>query len=636
MAGNVTNDSLTPDIEAGPARSPRRAKRGLRWVPLAVAAVVVGGVVVAASSARIFGGAEARKVLTHKVSRANLTITVVEDGNVESASNVDIKCAVAGGGTILTIVPDGTEVKAGDVLITLDTAAIEEAISAQKIIVEKAQATKIQAEKDFAAAEIAVQEYVDGVFLQTLQTLRSTATIAKENLNSAENTLEYAEKMLRKGYITELQRDAEIFAVEKAKLDLETADLAIEVLEKYTKAKTVEQLESVRDSAKARKESETTAFDLEVARLKRLEAQMANCVIRAPQDGMVVYANEAANSRFSRSDAPRVEEGAMVRERQNLIKLPDLSQMQVKCTVHETKVEQLSIGMRARIKIQDRELLGSVMSIANQPEPNSMFGANIKEYATVVRIDGESEGLKPGMTAQVEIFAADLKSVIAVPVQVIVELRGKFYAWVNTPNGPERRLLVLGMSNNILVEVKDGLSEGDEVIMNPRAIVEEARDDESDLAAGTEEGQGPPGEAAGDAGEAGGGPGGPGGPGGGMGGPGGGGPGGGQGGGGPGAGGPGGGARPAGGFSLSTIDSDGAGKISMDEAPEMMKQNFDVLDKNADGFIDTAEFASRPKGKTGGRPPGGGEPGGGGFGGPGGGGPGGGFGGPGGGFGPGE
>ncbi len=48
-----------------------------------------------------------------------------------------------------------------------------------------------------------------------------------------------------------------------------------------------------------------------------------------------------------------------------MMRLPDLSQMQVKCTVHESKVDSLQRGMLARIKVQDRDFQGIVTSVAN-------------------------------------------------------------------------------------------------------------------------------------------------------------------------------------------------------------------------------------------------------------------------------
>jgi len=132
-----------------------------------------------------------------------------------------------------------------------------------------------------------------------------------------------------------------------------------------------------------------------------LEKQLQGCTIRAPQDGMVVWANDMSGGGRRGEQGPKIDLGASVQQNQVIFKLPDLKHMQVKTLVHETKVDQLRPGMRARVKIQDREFQGEIGSIANQPEPGNWFSTSVKEYATIVKIDGEPEGLKPGMTAEV-------------------------------------------------------------------------------------------------------------------------------------------------------------------------------------------------------------------------------------------
>ena len=153
--------------------------------------------------------------------------------------------------------------------------------------------------------------------------------------------------------------------------------------------------------------------------------------------------------------------------------------MQVKVPVHETKVEQMEIGMPARITVQDRTYNGKVVAVANQPEPKSFFSAEVKLYATTVAIEGETKNLKPGMTAAVEIFVADIPNALTVNVSAVVEQGGKFYVWVAKPDGPERRPVLLGRTDENVVEIKDGVVEGEKVLLNPRAVVAEAREEDA-------------------------------------------------------------------------------------------------------------------------------------------------------------
>lgn len=534
-----------------------------------------------------------RGTLTHTISRGRLLVTVTEDGNVESARNLDVKCQVAGGTSILWIVQDGKEVEEGEELVKLDSANLEEQLNSQKIAFGKAEASKIQAEQDYEAAKITVREYEEGTFLKDKQLAESQIRIALENLRSAENMLSFTQRMLRKGFTTTLQAEADTFAVERAKLDLAAAETSMRVLTEFTKDKMLKDLQAKRETAAARVNSELAAFALEEGRLKRLERHLKNCVIKAPQKGMVVFANETGGGRgFGGSQSVKVEEGATVREGQTLIRLPDLSNMQVKVIVHESKVELIKRGMPARIEIGDRHLDGTVLFVANQPEPASWSNANVKEYATLVKIEGEMYGLKPGMTAAVEILIEDLKDVPLIPVTAVVEQRGKFYAWVKTTGVPERRQLKLGRTNDKYIQIVDGVKEADEVLLNPRAVVSEAREEGPAAdepvenrfktkgasaakgdAKSSEQKAGPSGSTgssaetkSGDKSGAS--------------------------------------AAPTGdadvaaktkktggrgNFNLMQFDKDGDGKVSRDEAPEQVQAFFDRMDTNGDGFIDRKE-----------------------------------------------
>ena len=93
-------------------------------------------------------------------------------------------------------------------------------------------------------------------------------------------------------------------------------------------------------------------------------------------------------------------------------------------------------------------------------------------------IESDPHGLRPGMTSAVEILVANLQNVLSVPVQSVVEKKGKFYCWVADGAGAQRREVKLGMGNNTRIEVKSGISDGEQVLLNPRISVEEAREEE--------------------------------------------------------------------------------------------------------------------------------------------------------------
>jgi HlyD family secretion protein len=172
----------------------------------------------------------------------------------------------------------------------------------------------------------------------------------------------------------------------------------------------------------------------------------------------VIYANGRNRDREA-----EIKEGTMVRERQVILQLPDLTKMRADVEVHEAKVDKIRPGMKAKVRVQGREFTGEVTSVANRPESN--WFSTAKKYVVQVTIDGTTEQLRPGFTAEVEIVVADLASVISVPVAAVIEQSGEFVCAVRTEEGFERRSVEIGLSNDQLVEVKQGLSPGDRVFL---------------------------------------------------------------------------------------------------------------------------------------------------------------------------
>ena len=397
----------------------------------------------------------------------------VHDGNARQLAlaepldeNVDITCDVVGGATIIWLVDDGSQVAKGMDIVKLDAYVLIENATAQKIAYEKARALMIQADKDYAAAKIAVEEYSEGLFKKDLRTAESNVTAATERLQATKNTLAYGERMFRKGYITPQQLEAQESAVARAELDLGTANIALDVLTRYTKPKMTTELESIRDAAEARLESERAALDLERLKLERLEGELEKCTIKAPQDGLVIYANSRSRDRET-----EIKEGTVVKERQVILQLPDLTKMRADVEVHESKVDEISPGMPAVVRVQDQTFSGVVTSVANRPESNWFTTA--KKYVVGVRIDGKSEALRPGFTAEATIIVADLQDVLAVPVAGVVEDGKEFVCAVKAGDRFEKRVVTLGKSDDRFVEIVEGLEEGEQIFLNPVTVLGE-------------------------------------------------------------------------------------------------------------------------------------------------------------------
>lgn len=471
VAAPASNAAAIADLLGTPTIAAEASveRQSQRWPWLIVFVFLIGGGVLAAPTLLdMLPGRDSAVDLSglplHSVARRDLQITVTEEGSLVSDDNVDITCDVDGGSTVIEIVEDGAFVTKGMEIVKLDDSVISENATAQKIAYEKARALMIQAEKDFAAAKIAVEEYREGIFKKDLRTAESNVTAATERLQATQNTLAYGERMFRKGYITPQQLEAQKSAVARAQLDLGTAEIALDVLTTFTKPKMITELESVRDAAAARLESERAALELENIKLERLEGELKKCTIIAPQDGLVIY----ANTRSYRQET-EIKEGVAVRERQVILQLPDLTTMRADVEVHESKVDEIKPGMPAIVRVQGETFSGEVTAVANRPESN--YFSSAKKYIVQVKIDGTSPVLRPGFTAEAEIVVADLKNVIAVPVAAVIEHGGEYVCAVREGDVASRRVVELGQSDDESVEIVAGLAEGEALFLNPRKLL---------------------------------------------------------------------------------------------------------------------------------------------------------------------
>jgi HlyD family secretion protein len=241
-------------------------------------------------------------------------------------------------------------------------------------------------------------------------------------------------------------------------------------------------LESLRDSAEASMRATDSKFKLEESKLQQIRDQIEKCTIHAPRDGMVIYASD--RDRRGRSDSVEIKEGALVRLRQVIIQLPDLTHMQVRAKVHESMIERVKKEQRVNIRIDalpNLTMHGSVQTINNQPEPGSWMSSNVKEYGVLCSIDEAVENLKPGMTAEVEIEINRLEDVLAVPVQAVVQKGDQSFCYVVGDAGFVAHPVTLGDTNDVLIEIKEGLNAGERVVLNPRLVVLDAREQSSQL-----------------------------------------------------------------------------------------------------------------------------------------------------------
>ncbi len=457
--------SLQPKHDQPQGRTGGFRRRFFLVVGLIAALVGVGGGVVYS-----FRGDGTVQAITRRPLVGEFVTDIVERGEVESSSNTELRCEVssAEGVRILEIIPEGTLVNPGDVVVQLDDSTIRKDLNAQRITLNTVEAAFSKAQNELDAALIARREYELGTFVQEEQKMEGELFVAQEMARRAKNYHEHSRKLAARGYITETQLESDRFAVDKHGKELDAATTKLHVIRDYTKPKTLKKHDSDIKTAEATVASEKAKREIEVEKLANLESQLGKCVIKATTTGQVVY----EQNRW-RGDEFTIRKGNRVRERQVIVKLPDVGKMQVKAKIGEARVNRVKPGMAAIIRVEalrGTELQGIVQTVNAYASDENWMNPNTKEYDAIVTIENPPAALKPGMSSQVSIRVETQPDVLQVPVQCVVERNGKHYGIVRETSGKlALRELLIGSTNEKFLIVKDGITAIDEVVMNPRA-----------------------------------------------------------------------------------------------------------------------------------------------------------------------
>jgi multidrug efflux pump subunit AcrA (membrane-fusion protein) len=467
MASDTTFEAQS--LPAPQRTNSQTASRRSRW-KLVVAAI---GVVAAVATIRSSAGSSGAfgPVSVHTIKRGELLVSVTEQGTLESSNNTEVKCKVRGNNTIISVIESGTEVEADEVLVRLDTLLIEEEISERTKFAHLARSAVARSKADVARAELEILEYVQGRFVSDLATLQKDLAIAESKLRSAKNLLGFAKMMAKSEYASELEVEEKQFAVAQADLELKLTDTKIDVLKRFTKREQLATLNGTLNAARAKYEAEKERAYADEQRLKRAQEELGQCVVRAKRGGMVIYPTGKAWG-----NAPDIEEGATVHKDQVLLLMPDLANMQVKVGIHESVIDRVRAGLSAKVTLPGKTLKANITSVASVAKPAGWWTGNVVKYDTIVELPSV-KGLKPGMSVEVEVILARHEDVLMIPTAAVMETRNGHACWVKRADKAERRKLKLGDSNNMFIVVKAGLSEGDQVILDPLAHVAEAQDE---------------------------------------------------------------------------------------------------------------------------------------------------------------
>lgn len=485
------------------ARNGRRGLRSFRTVGVIAAVASIALVVI---WLKVVRGADdpTSHLATFVARRGPLAISVLVSGTITAREEIILRNEVEGRTSIVRLVPEGTMVKKGDLLVELDASTLKDAIIDQDILAQKADAAYIsaqetlavienQAKSDIDKAELTLrfarqdlQQYVDGNYPKDVNSLKAKISLAEETRKRAEDVNDWSERLYKEKYLSETEYLADRLAVQRSRLEQDLAMSDLDLLENFTYHRKIEQLTSDANQAgmalertnrkasadvvqaKADLKAKELEYKRQQEKFKKIEDQLKKTMILAPMDGMVVYATSAGRP-FDRREP--IEVGVEVTERQDLISLPTAASMKAQVNIHETSLEKIQVGLPVIITVDalaGRKFLGRVAMISPLPDARSTWmNPDLKIYPTDIYLEDTDSSLRTGVSCKAEIIVAQYEDAVYVPVQAVLRVAGEHTLYVVRDGGIEERKVEVGLDDNNMIRIISGLDEGEVVLMTP-------------------------------------------------------------------------------------------------------------------------------------------------------------------------
>ncbi|HRK29603.1 MAG TPA: HlyD family efflux transporter periplasmic adaptor subunit [Tepidisphaeraceae bacterium] len=438
----------------------------------------------------------------HRVAPMDLEVKFIKDGELQAVNNLEIASEVEGQTVVQTIVKEGATVKRGDVLVTLDSASIRQKIEDTTIEIQKADADLTNARElkdiqesknaaDFEAAEVSLalaeldlRDYEEAAYPQQLANTRTDLEMAEIDLKNRREDLGQTRNLFAKGFVTAADVKKAELEVTKAENAVSKAQTALRRLMDYTHASDLaakrnalsqaeQKLQRVKRENAAQmsqRNADVNAKQTNLAiinrRMDRLQEQLDACTINAPTDGMVVYAT--SNDRNAQNP---IQEGATVRERQAILRLPDTTSMKAVVRAQEAQVPRLREGQRALVRVVGiaepiPATLSKISILADSG--GRWWNPDTKEFPVDLVLDRTIDGLKPGMGAMVEVLISRAEQVLAVPLGTIYSVGNRTFVFARQGNEHKPIEIKVGMTSETHAQIASGLTGGEDVLLLER------------------------------------------------------------------------------------------------------------------------------------------------------------------------
>jgi HlyD family secretion protein len=394
--------------------------------------------VLAAGLAVVFGWRLRRvpeRAASAVVARGELALWTPCEGALETRRMDSILSRLSGRATLLQLVPEGSLVKAGDVLARFDCSDIER------------EAVKVR--QDLARAEAELDALENAELPLERQELDLKIQDLKAQVEADRQTLADTRELVARKLVPRTELDQQDSRLAASGARLRQLEQRAELMQRHLHPSRIAAARA--NVAAARRQEETIA------------RQLADSVIPAPAAGLVTYLPVHLGNEFR---AVRV--GDTLYANQPFMCIPDMSELVVHCYLPESELGLAQPGARAvvtPVAYPDCRLRAVVETVGAMAQSQPNQPAWRKYFRVTVRIEDRDPRLRPGMSLLVDILSYRAPDALLVPRLAVTWEQGEPACQVLTRQGQVTRRVRLGRGNERWFEVLEGLEPGNQVVL---------------------------------------------------------------------------------------------------------------------------------------------------------------------------
>ncbi|HBC79474.1 MAG TPA: RND transporter [Bacteroidales bacterium] len=356
-----------------------------------------------------------------EAEKGNFEISISASGEILAENSLEIKAPEISMGRdfhasdlkIRDIVPEGTEVKEGDFIASLDKTQFDNTLKD-----ERERLTTFRNNLEMKKLDTAV----------ILTTLRN-------NIRNQKHSLEEAEITLRNS------KYEPPTTIRQAEIDLERQKRLLEQRERGYQLKVAQ---AKRDIA-----TQTMWYNRIDRRVASLEEVLAGFTIKAPAPGMVVYKRDRRGNKIKAGSSINAME-------RTVATLPDLSSLLSKIYISEIEITKVIPGLKVEIGVDafpNKKFNGTVHSVANIGE--KLENTDTKVFEVMVKLDGSDPDLRPSMTTSNKVIIKTFDDVIYIPTECVhAGIDGIPFVYTKDKT---KQIVVTGESNDKNIVIERGL-----------------------------------------------------------------------------------------------------------------------------------------------------------------------------------